>query len=143
MIRISNLSRHYNGFKAVDDVSFNIQKGEVVGLLGHNGAGKTSIMKMITGFLEPTSGSIELDRLCIGKNTIEIQEKIEYLPGNCPVWPEMVVLDYLQYLANLHGISEDLQKNIHCLCRPGVPRSSKRQQLPFRPYHAAIDNGLE
>ncbi|TKB05822.1 ABC transporter ATP-binding protein [Desulforhopalus sp. IMCC35007] len=110
MIRISNLSRHYNGFKAVDDVSFHIQKGEVVGLLGHNGAGKTTIMKMITGFLEPTSGSIEVDGLCIGADTIKIQEKIGYLPENCPVWPEMVVLDYLQYQASLHGIPEDLQK---------------------------------
>jgi ABC-2 type transport system ATP-binding protein len=70
----------------------------VVGLLGRNSAGKTSIMKMITGFLEPTSGSIELDGLdglYISKNTIEIQEKIGYLPENYPIWQEMVVLDYL------------------------------------------------
>ena len=63
MIRVKSLFRNYGDFKAVDDVSFEINKGEVVGLLGHNGAGKTTIMKMMTGYLEPTSGSIHVDQL--------------------------------------------------------------------------------
>lgn len=104
MIRINNLSRHYGDLKAVDDVSFEIQQGEVVGLLGHNGAGKTTIMKMLTGFLEPTSGSIEIDDLFIGADTQKIQARIGYLPENCPAWPEMTVIDYLEYQACLHGI---------------------------------------
>ena len=65
MIKVNSLFRNYGDFKAVDDVSFEINKGEVVGLLGHNGAGKTTIMKMMTGYLEPTSGSIEVDQLQI------------------------------------------------------------------------------
>lgn len=91
--------------KAVDAVGFEIGKGEVVGLLGHNGAGKTTIMKMITGYLEPTSGEIEVDGLRVGADTRAIQQRIGYLPENCPVWPEMTVLDYLLFQGELHGLS--------------------------------------
>ena len=106
MITVKHLSRHYGGVKAVDDVSFHIQRGEVVGLLGHNGAGKTTIMKIMTGFLEATSGSINIDGLDIGKDTRAIQQRIGYLPENCPVWPEMTVIDYLEYQASLHNMPE-------------------------------------
>ena len=102
MISVSNLSRSYGSTLAVDNVSFEITNGEVVGLLGHNGAGKTTIMKMITGFIEPSSGSVEVDGLVLGENTVGIQKKIGYLPENCPVWPEMRVTDYLIYQAKLH-----------------------------------------
>ena len=102
MISVSNLSRSYGPTLAVDDVSFKILSGEVVGLLGHNGAGKTTIMKMITGFIEPSSGSVEVDGLVLGESTVGIQRKIGYLPENCPVWPEMRVTDYLIYQAKLH-----------------------------------------
>ena len=102
MISVSNLSRSYGSTLAVSNVSFEITSGEVVGLLGHNGAGKTTIMKMITGFIEPSSGSVEVDGLVLGENTVGIQKKIGYLPENCPVWPEMRVTDYLIYQAKLH-----------------------------------------
>ena len=75
-------------------------------MLGHNGAGKTTIMKMITGFIEPSSGSVEVDGLVLGENTVGIQKKIGYLPENCPVWPEMRVTDYLIYQAKLHLVEE-------------------------------------
>lgn len=106
MISVSNLSRSYGSTIAVDNVSFEITNGEVVGLLGHNGAGKTTIMKMITGFIEPSSGSVEVDGLVLGENTVGIQKKIGYLPENCPVWPEMRVTDYLIYQAKLHLVEE-------------------------------------
>ena len=106
MIKVNSLLRNYGDFKAVDDVSFEINKGEVVGLLGHNGAGKTTIMKMMTGYLEPTSGSIEVDELQIDTDTRAIQARIGYLPENCPVWPEMTVIDYLKYQAHLHGVED-------------------------------------
>ena len=106
MIKVNFLSRNYGDFKAVDDVSFEINKGEVVGLLGHNGAGKTTIMKMMTGYLEPTSGSIEVDQLQIDTDMRAIQARIGYLPENCPVWPEMTVIDYLEYQAHLHGVED-------------------------------------
>jgi len=106
MIEISHLSRYYGDFKAVNNVSVNIQRGEVVGLLGHNGAGKSTIMKMITGFLEPTAGSICIDGWKTGDDKAVLQRRIGYLPENCPVWPEMNVIEYLQYQARLHGVDE-------------------------------------
>ncbi len=102
MISVTKLSRSYGSTLAVDDVSFDISSGEVVGLLGHNGAGKTTIMKIITGFIEPSSGTVEIDGLVLGEDTTGIQKKIGYLPENCPVWPEMRVADYLIYQARLH-----------------------------------------
>jgi len=104
MIRVEHLVRRYGANTAVDDVSFSVGRGEVVGLLGHNGAGKTTIMKMIAGFLEPTSGTIAVDGLEIGPDTRAIQARIGYLPENCPLWPEMTVIDYLEYQAGLHGV---------------------------------------
>ncbi|MEG3638630.1 ABC transporter ATP-binding protein [Magnetococcus sp. PR-3] len=106
MIEVSNLNRVYGSFQAVEDCSFAINRGEVVGLLGHNGAGKTTIMKMLTGFLEPTSGTIHIDGLALGRETTSIQGRIGYLPENCPVWPEMTVMAYLEYHADLRGLSE-------------------------------------
>ncbi|MGJ8639274.1 MAG: ABC transporter ATP-binding protein [Opitutaceae bacterium] len=106
MIKVDSLSRNYGDFKAVDSVSFEIKKGEVVGLLGHNGAGKTTIMKMMTGYLEPTSGMLKVDQLQIDRDMREIQSRIGYLPENCPVWPEMTVIDFLEYQAHLHGVDE-------------------------------------
>ena len=85
MIEVEHLTRRYGALTAVDDVSFRIGGGKVVGLLGHNGAGKTTIMKMITGFLEPTAGEIRVDSLRIGHDTRAIQARLGYLPENCPV----------------------------------------------------------
>ncbi len=106
MIKIENLTRSYGDFTAVNDVSFHIKQGEIVGLLGHNGAGKTTIMKMLTGYLEPGSGTIEIGGLDIGQQQRAVQQKIGYLPENCPVYPEMTIIDYLNYAAGLHGIPE-------------------------------------
>lgn len=107
MIQVEHLTRRYGALTAVDDVSFRIERGEVVGLLGHNGAGKTTIMKMMTGFLEPSAGTIRVDQLQIGADTPAIQARIGYLPENCPVWPDMTVIDYLDYQAALHGVAEE------------------------------------
>lgn len=105
MIEVRELSRSYGELKAVQDVSFSIGRGEIVGLLGHNGAGKTTIMKMLTGYLEPSGGEIRIDGLDIAKQRREAQRRIGYLPENCPLYPEMTVLDYLDYQASLQGIS--------------------------------------
>jgi ABC-2 type transport system ATP-binding protein len=107
MIDVKNITRTYGDFTAVEDVSFEISPGEIVGLLGHNGAGKTTIMKMMTGYLEPTGGAITIDGLDIAADRQRIQQKIGYLPENCPVYPEMTVVGYLDYAAALHGVPED------------------------------------
>lgn len=105
MICLENVTRKYGGFAAVDNVSFTISPGEIVGLLGHNGAGKTTIMKMLTGYLEPTAGSITIGGENLADQLQTIQQDIGYLPENCPVYPEMTVLDYLDYSAALHGVA--------------------------------------
>jgi ABC-2 type transport system ATP-binding protein len=104
MIRVEALTRYYGDLKAVDQVSFEIGQGEIVGLLGHNGAGKTTIMKMLTGYLEPTQGRIEIDGLDIQEYREAVQHRIGYLPENDPLYPEMTVIDYLDYAAELHGV---------------------------------------
>jgi len=104
MIEVRRLSRSYGDLKAVDAVSFDIGRSEVVGLLGHNGAGKTTVMKMLTGYLEPTAGDIRIEGLDMREQRREIQARIGYLAENCPLYPEMTVIDYLEYQATLHGV---------------------------------------
>jgi ABC-2 type transport system ATP-binding protein len=105
MIEVRDLSRSYGALMAVSGVSFDIDHGEIVGLLGHNGAGKTTIMKMLTGFLEPSGGTIRIDGLGLAEHRREIQRRVGYLPENCPLYPEQTVLDALEYQAVLHGIA--------------------------------------
>jgi len=107
MLRIEHLSRAYGNFVAVDDVSFSIEKGEIVGLLGHNGAGKTTIMKMISGYLEPNRGRIEINGLEIGAAREAVQQQLGYLPETLPIYPEMIMADYLDYAASLKGLRGD------------------------------------
>ena len=104
MLEITALSRSYGPFKAVDDVSFTIGQGEIVGLLGHNGAGKTTIMKMLSGTLEPDAGSITFNGLDPIVDPKTVQQTLGYLPESLPVYPEMLVVDYLDYAAALKGI---------------------------------------
>jgi ABC-2 type transport system ATP-binding protein len=113
MIRVDDLIRTYGDLTAVDRVSFEINQGEIVGLLGHNGAGKTTIMKMLTGYLEPTAGRITIDGLDIADNRRAVQQRIGYLPENDPLYPEMAVIDYLDYAAELHGVAPD--KRLECI----------------------------
>ena len=106
MINIENLIRKYGDFVAVDGVSFEIPRGEIVGLLGHNGAGKTTIMKILTGYLEATAGSVTVNGLDINENLLEVQQSIGYLPENAPLYQDLTVLDYLEFVADLKGVSE-------------------------------------
>ena len=104
MIEVRELSRSYGELKAVSEVSFDIGHGEIVGLLGHNGAGKTTIMKMLTGYLEPSSGTIRIDGLDLSEHRRSAQRRVGYLPENCPLYPEQTVLDALEYQSVLHDI---------------------------------------
>ncbi|MEE8042054.1 MAG: ABC transporter ATP-binding protein [Pseudomonadales bacterium] len=105
MIKAEHLSRSYGDFVAVDDVSFEIPHGEIVGLLGHNGAGKTTIMKMLTGYLEPSGGRVEVNGVSVEDAPEIVQRELGYLPERVPVYPEMSVVDYLEYTAALRGVS--------------------------------------
>lgn len=107
MITAETLSRTYGSVTAVDSVSFEIGHGEIVGLLGHNGAGKTTIMKMLTGYLEPSSGTARVDDLDVSNDRAAVQQQIGYLPENCPLYPEMLVVEHLEYATSLKGVPND------------------------------------
>ncbi len=115
MIEVSNVSRNFDSFKAVDDVSFSIPTGQIVGLLGPNGAGKTTTMRMITGFLNPTSGSIKIDGIDVAENPVETKKKIGYMPESAPLYGDMIVDDYLRYIANIYGQNPD--EKVPLLCK--------------------------
>jgi ABC-2 type transport system ATP-binding protein len=106
MIEVQSLTRRYGKTIAVDDVTFHIGDNEIVGLLGHNGAGKTTIMRMLSGYLEPTAGSIVIGGVDLATQAQTVQQQLGYLPENLPVYPEMMVADYLDYAATLKGISK-------------------------------------
>ena len=104
MIEAQRLTRRYGEFLAVSDVSFAIEQGEIVGLLGHNGAGKTTIMKMLTGYLEPSSGEVQVDGVSVEAQPLTVQARLGYLPESLPLYPELTVVDYLEYTAQLRGV---------------------------------------
>lgn len=104
MIDAEGLTRRYGDTLAVDDVSFTIGRREIVGLLGHNGAGKTTIMKMLTGYLEPSAGRVKVDGLDVAETPQAVRQQLGYLPEKCPVYPEMTVVGYLDYVAGLRGV---------------------------------------
>ena len=106
MIDAEGLTRRYGETLAVNAVSFSVGGGEIVGLLGHNGAGKTTIMKMLTGYLEPSAGQARVDGIDVVERPEQVQQRLGYLPENCPVYPEMTVVDYLDYVAGLRGVAD-------------------------------------
>jgi len=105
MIKIKNLSKKFGHLTAVKDVSFEVQPGEVLGFLGPNGAGKSTTMKMITGFLTPTSGEIEVSGFNVSEKPIEVKKRIGYLPEGAPSYGEMTPLQYLEFIAQVRQLS--------------------------------------
>jgi ABC-2 type transport system ATP-binding protein len=105
MIEVENLTKRYGPTLAVSDVSFNVQKGEVLGFLGPNGAGKTTTMRVITGFLQPTLGKVRVAGFDVTEDPLEAKKRTGYLPENPPVYPDMTVHEYLAFVARIKGVS--------------------------------------
>jgi ABC-2 type transport system ATP-binding protein len=103
-ITVRNLTKLYGEQKAIDDISFDVKTGEILGFLGPNGAGKTTTMKIITCYMPPTSGSVDVDGLNNSDHSLEVRRKIGYLPEMNPLYLDMNVLDYMEYSARLHGL---------------------------------------
>lgn len=103
MIEIKNLTKRFAQHTAVDDLSFRVQPGEVLGFLGPNGAGKSTTMKMLTGFLAPTSGSASILGFDIQKDTLKAQRQIGYLPEGAPCYGDMTVRGFLEFIAEVRG----------------------------------------
>lgn len=104
MIEVENLTKRYGSFTAVQDLSFRVDRGEVVGFLGPNGAGKSTTMRMLAGYLPPTSGRATVAGFDVFHQSLQAREQIGYLPENVPLYPEMRVCEYLKYRAALKGV---------------------------------------
>jgi ABC-2 type transport system ATP-binding protein len=164
MISVQNLTRCYGPVVAVDDFSVEIDRGEIVGLLGHNGAGKTTVMKVLTGFLEPSAGSVSVGGMDVEVDRAGVQRQIGYMPENAPLYPEMLVQEYLCMMAELRaipgpeveravaaaaaavGVDRHLTKLIGTLSKGYRQRVGLAQALVHRPEVLVLDeptNGLD
>ncbi len=112
MIEVSHLSKHYGAKRAVDDISFSIAPGEIVGFLGPNGAGKSTTMNMLTGYISSTSGSIKIDGYDILENPTEAKKRIGYLPELPPLYLDMTLDEYLDFVYDLKGASQPRKKHL-------------------------------
>ena len=154
MIEVENVSKLFGNFRAVDGISFSIQTGEIVGLLGPNGAGKTTTMRMISGFLEPDSGTVKIDGLDVLKNPVETKRKIGYMPESAPMYSDMIVADYLKYIAEIEnqnpaekcrelaevcGLKEVMHKNLGELSRGNRQRVGLAHALMGNPEILILD----
>ncbi|MGD0037620.1 MAG: ATP-binding cassette domain-containing protein [Bacteroidota bacterium] len=110
-IAVRNLTKLYGTEKAVNDISFDVKTGEILGFLGPNGAGKTTTMKIITCYMPPTSGMVEVEGLDIAEHSFEVRKKIGYLPEMNPLYLDMNVMEYLEYSARLHGLKNPLLRS--------------------------------
>jgi ABC-2 type transport system ATP-binding protein len=104
MIRVENLTKQFGRVTAIDNLSFEVERGEIVGFLGPNGAGKTTTMRILSCFMQPTGGSVTIAGLDVFSESREVRRKIGYLPENVPTYPEMRVSEYLSYRAGIKGL---------------------------------------
>jgi ABC-2 type transport system ATP-binding protein len=103
-ITVRKLTKFYGQEKAINEISFDVKTGEILGFLGPNGAGKTTTMKIITCYMPPTSGTVDVDGYSIADHSLEVRRKIGYLPEMNPLYLDMNVMEYLEYAARLHGL---------------------------------------
>jgi ABC-2 type transport system ATP-binding protein len=111
MIKVSGVTKKYPARLAVNNISFEVARGEIVGFLGPNGAGKTTTMRMLTGYLPMNAGSIEVAGYDVSKDPQEVRRRIGYLPESCPLYPEMRVDEYLRFRAELKGVRSSARKS--------------------------------
>src|SRR5215831_2419540 len=113
MIKVEGLTKRYARTVAVHDISFEVEKGQIVGFLGPNGAGKTTTMRVLTCFLPPTSGTAQVAGFDVLESPLEVKRRIGYLPESPPVYPEMEVIEYLDFVGSLKGLSgADLKRRV-------------------------------
>ena len=133
MIKVEALTKRYANYTAVDGISFEVQKGQIVGFLGPNGAGKTTTMRVLTSFLPPSSGSARVAEYDVLEHPMEVKKRIGYLPETPPLYPEMEVREYLEFVGRLKGVpKENLAKRVDEVaekCSVGDVRDKLIQKL--------------
>ena len=110
MIEVQDLTKSYGSVKAVDDISFTVNKGEILGFLGPNGAGKTTTMRILTGYMPATSGTARVAGFDVSRDSMEVRRRIGYLPENPPLYPDMTVETYLDFVARIKQIAPERRK---------------------------------
>lgn len=125
-IEVKQVLKQYGEQKAVNNISFQIKKGEIVGFLGPNGAGKSTTMKMITGYLKPDSGEITVCGIDVQKAPLEVKKKIGYLPESNALYYDMYVKEYLDFIADVHKVPNKKQKIDEVIARTGLTVESKK-----------------
>jgi ABC-2 type transport system ATP-binding protein len=129
-IRIEKLTKKFGGQRAVDSISFEVKTGEILGFLGPNGAGKTTTMRMITNFMNPSEGNIFIGGKSMEENPEEIKNHIGYLPENNPLYQDMPVMDYLEFVGGLQGIpKEDLMYRVVEMIRVTGLNAEKHKKI--------------
>ncbi|GAP06677.1 ABC-type multidrug transport system, ATPase component [Anaerolinea thermolimosa] len=111
MIRVTGLTKDYGSRRAIHDLTFNARKGEILGFLGPNGAGKTTTMRILTGFMPPTSGTVEIGGYDVIDHSLEVRRIVGYLPETVPLYPDMTVREYLEYMASLRHL-KNIEKRV-------------------------------
>jgi len=106
VIQVENLTKYYGPHPAIQDVTFQVKKGEILGFLGPNAAGKTTTMRILTGFMPPTSGTARVAGYDVFADSIEVRRRIGYMPETIPLYPEMAVRDYLGFFAEIRGLDQ-------------------------------------
>lgn len=154
-IVIQHVTKYYGDQKALDNVTFEVKTGEIVGFLGPNGAGKSTMMKIITGFIPASSGSVMVNGLAVDSDNPEIKKQIGYLPENNPLYPEMYVREYLDFVASIYktgsrktqidnvtgltGLSSEQNKKIGSLSKGYRQRVGLAQALIHNPAVLILD----
>ncbi|MCD6579603.1 ATP-binding cassette domain-containing protein [bacterium] len=126
MIEIQNISKHFGNLIAVNDVTFMVNRGEIVGFLGPNGAGKTTTMRMITGFFPADKGKVLIDGIDISENPLEAKRRIGYLPENAPLYEDMTVTEYLNFIGEARQIPNLKSRIQGTISMVGLEKVSKR-----------------
>ena len=111
-IKVNNITKIYGKQKALNDVSFEVSQGEIIGFLGPNGAGKSTMMKIITCFIPQTSGSVSVCGFDVIENSIEVRKCVGYLPENNPLYLDMYVKEYLEFIAGLHHLGKKTKARV-------------------------------
>jgi len=124
-IKVTSVTKNYTSQKVLDEVSFSAEKGQIIGFLGSNGAGKSTMMKILTGFIKPTSGTVFVDEIDVLQNPTEAQKNIGYLPEHNPLYTEMYVREYLQFQASLYKV--DLSEVDHSIQKVGLESQAHKK----------------
>lgn len=127
-IKVENVTKMYGSQKALDNVSFEVKKGEILGFLGPNGAGKSTMMKIITCFIPPTSGTVTVNGADIENDSMQVRSKVGYLPESNPLYYDMYVKEYLKFVCGLYGITDGVDERVErMISMTGLGREQHKQ----------------